>query len=119
MNLQPAQKVAVIEPRTGLMTRVWYTFLAALAKLPSARISGAITYDPPSLLAGDTTTQAVTVPGAQLGWQADAAFSLDLTGIVLTAYVSAPDTVHALLYNPTAGPIDLGSGTLTAFAWQP
>jgi hypothetical protein len=108
-----------VDPRTGLMARVWYIFLGALAKLPSARLSGSITYDPPNLVAGGTTTQAVTVSGATLGCQADASFSLGLDGLVMTAYVGASNTVTVVLYNPTAGAIDLGSGTLTAFVWQP
>jgi hypothetical protein len=33
---------------------------------------------------------------------------------MLTAYVSAADTVTVVLFNPTAGSIDLGSATLRA-----
>lgn len=116
---QPTQNEAAVDTKSGLLTRVWFQFLATLTKLPSARLSGSKTYDPPNLTAGATTTTTVTVAGATLGWAADASFSLDLSALVMTAYVSAADTVTVVLYNPTGGAVDLGSGTLTGFAWQP
>ena len=115
----PPDQFPVVEPRSGVLTRVWREFLTALTRLPFARLSGEATYDPPNLGAGATTTTTVTVSGATLGWDASAAFSLSLSGLVMTAYVSATDTVTVVLFNPTAGAIDLASGTLTAFAWRP
>ncbi len=75
-------------------------------------IDASITYDPPSLAAGDGVTTSVTVTGAALGDFARASFSLGLQGITLTAWVSAADTVSARFQNGTAGAIDLASGTL-------
>jgi hypothetical protein len=76
-------------------------------------LSGSATYDPPSIAAGGSTTTTVTVTGASLG---DAptfcSFSLDTQGIVLEPWVSAANTVTVRFRNPTAGPIDLASGTL-------
>ena len=66
--------------------------------------------------AGATTT--VTVTGAALGDFAMASFSLDLQGILLTAYVSAADTVSVRFQNETTGTIDLGSGTIRARVLQ-
>ena len=76
------------------------------------RLTGTATYDPPNLVDGAGVTTTVTVTGATLGDQAEAAFTLDLQGITLTAYVSASDTVSVRFQNETGGPIDLGSGTL-------
>lgn len=86
--------------------------------LPAARFTGSKVYDPPSIAAGDVATTTVTVTGATLGSQAGGAFSLDLAGLYLTASVTAANTVTVTLVNPTAAPIDLASGTLSAFAWS-
>lgn len=90
---------------------------AALALLPSARLTGSKVYDPPSIAAGASTSTTVTVTGAILGQPAQAAFSLDTAGVMLGAVVSAADTVTVTLLNPTSGAVDLASGTLSAFAW--
>lgn len=75
---------------------------------------GSATYDPPNLADGDGATTVVTVTGAALGDIVQASFSLDLQGILLTAWVSAIDTVNVRFQNETGGAIDLGSGTLLA-----
>lgn len=77
---------------------------------------GSATFNPSNLAdgAGETTTVAVT--GAALGDLAQASFSLDLQGIMLTAWVSAANTVSVRFQNETGGAIDLASGTLTAIA---
>jgi len=72
------------------------------------------TFNPPSIAAGGTTTTTLTVTGAALGDFVEASFSLDLQGIQMRAYVSAADTVTFVFQNPTAGAIDLASGTLRA-----
>ena len=73
-----------------------------------------VTYDPPSIAAGGTATTTLTVTGAALA--ADVVsrvqFSRALVGIIMTAWVSAADTVTVQFYNPTAGALDLASGTL-------
>lgn len=71
------------------------------------------TVDPPSLASGAVSTIAtLTVTGAALGDFVKESFSLDLQGVRLAAWVSAADTVKYQFSNPTAGTIDLGSGTL-------
>jgi Right handed beta helix region len=75
-------------------------------------ISG--TYNPPSIASGGTTTTTLTVTGAAVGDFVDASFSLDLSGLQLSAYVSAADTVTFVFQNPTGGAIDLASGTIRA-----
>ena len=80
-----------------------------------AILIGSATFDPPSIAAGGfapVTTVAVT--GAALGDMAQVSFSLDLQGLILNAYVSAANTVSVRFQNPTAGAIDLASGTITA-----
>lgn len=77
-----------------------------------AGLVGTATYDPASLADGAGATTTVTVTGAALGDIAHASFSLNLQGILLTAWVSATDTVSVRFQNETGGTIDLGSGTL-------
>ena len=85
---------------------------SAWAVVAPRLLDASITYDPPSLAAGTGVTTTVTVTGAALGDFARASFSLDLQGIVLTAWVSAANTVSVRFQNGTAGAVDLASGTL-------
>ncbi len=68
-------------------------------------------WDPPSLAAGATATQAASVPGARPGDHAQAAFTLATT-LPFLAQVSTADTVTVRLWNPTGGAVDLGPGTV-------
>lgn len=75
---------------------------------------GSAVYDPPNLVAAAIDTeQSITVTGAALGDEVRASFSLDLQGLRLDAYVSAANTVKFRFSNPTAGAVNLGSGTVT------
>ena len=75
-----------------------------------------VTVDFPSLATNASSTIATTtVTGAALGNRVtDTAFSIDTAGVVITAWVSAADTVsyYATNVNGT-NPLDLASGTLT------
>lgn len=74
-------------------------------------LRGSATYDPPSLTDGAGVTTTVTVTGATLGDFVRAAFSLDLQGVALTAWVSAADEVSVRFQNGTGATVDLASGT--------
>ena len=76
--------------------------------------AGSATYNPPSFNDGDGATTTVTVTGAALGDFAEASFSNSLQGIMMTAFVSAADTVSVRFQNETGGVLDLASGTLRA-----
>lgn len=77
------------------------------------RLKASATFNPPSIAAAGTTTTTVACTGAALGDAFLPSFSLSLAGLMLTADVSAADTVRVVFYNPTAGAVDLASGTLT------
>lgn len=79
------------------------------------QLFGKATYDPPSLTDGNGATTTVTVTGAAVGDEAQAAFSNALQGITVTAWVSATNTVSVRFQNETGGTLDLASGTLRAF----
>jgi hypothetical protein len=100
--------VFVGAPPTGIKTG------AQAAKFIYEPLLGAATYDPPNLADAAGATTTVTVTGASLGDFANAAFSNNLQGISMTAYVSAADTVSVRFQNESGGALDLASGTLTA-----
>jgi len=80
-----------------------------------SRLSGftaEATWNPSSIADGNEEAVEVTVPGARLGDFAFASFSVDVADLVLSAAVTASNTVTAVLANNTGGAIDLGSGTL-------
>ena len=65
-----------------------------------------------SIADGDEAAQEVTVTGAQLGDFAMASMSIDISDLMLTAAVTAANTVTCVLANTTGGAVDLSSGTL-------
>lgn len=79
-------------------------------------LEGSATFDPANLVDGAGETTTVTVQGARLGMLAFASFSLDVQGITVTAAVSAANTVSVRFQNETGGALNLGSGTLRAYA---
>lgn len=83
-------------------------------EVPS-RLQGTATFDPASLADGAGTTTTVTVTGAALGDIALASFSAALQGIMVTAWVSAANTVSVRFQNETGGALDLASGTIKAW----
>jgi len=81
-------------------------------KLQEERYSGNATWDPGSIDDGNEEAKEVTVTGAALGDHAIAAFSLDVSDLVLDAQVTAANTVTCILANNTGVAVDLGSGTV-------
>lgn len=87
------------------------TFGAYVLKIiPGQYVTAA--YTPSSLNDGLGETTTVTVPGAELGDFAVASFSLDLANTILTAYVSAANTVSVRLQNESGSTYNPGAGTL-------
>jgi hypothetical protein len=78
----------------------------------NSRASSSTGFIWPSIAAGSTATTDIAVAGAIVGQQAAAGMNLNLQGMQLTAYVSSPDTVTCVMFNPTANAIALPSGTL-------
>ena len=65
-----------------------------------------------SIADGDEAAEEVTVNGAQVVDFSLASMSIDITDLMLSAAVTAADTVTVVAANNTGGAIDLGSGTL-------
>lgn len=81
---------------------------------PGSRLSRSIALDPPNIANGALWSATTTVTGAAMGDVAQAAFSLSLQGLTLTAWVSAANTVTFQFANATGAAIDLAAGTLLA-----
>lgn len=64
-------------------------------------------YNPPSIAAGASNISTITVTGAAISDHVQVAREASLNGLVLTAYVSAADTVTLLHFNPTGAAVDL------------
>jgi len=67
--------------------------------------------DPPSIIAGGRTTVLLTVPSASLGDFVSYAAPYDVQDLMITANVQNTNTVALYFYNPTAGAVDLPSGS--------
>lgn len=78
-------------------------------------------FDPANAATGSGTFSAtdVTVTGAALGDLVLVSFSLDATDAVVTAAVTAANTVTVVVLNNTAGAVNLAAGTLRLWVLQP
>jgi len=77
------------------------------------------TWDPSSIDAAGYEAKDVTIPGAAVGDFVLLSLSTILTNdMILAGNVSAADTVTAILFNPTAGAIDIDSGTLSVLVFK-
>lgn len=65
-----------------------------------------------SLADGDGETVSVTVGAAAVGDFVQVSFSNDLSGLTLTGYVDAADSVKVRFHNGTGSTVDLAEGTL-------
>ena len=75
-------------------------------------LSGSITWDAGSIGDGNEEAKELTVDGAELGDFVLSSLSADISDLVLSAEVTAADTVTAILANNTGGAVDLASCTL-------
>lgn len=112
LRLQSAFNPEAIE---FAMDRIVQMFQELQATTTTVLLYGSVVYDPASLVDGAGATTTVTVAGAALGDFAHVSFSLSLQGILLTAYVSAANTVSVRFQNESGGTLDLASGTLRAY----
>lgn len=81
-------------------------------------LSATRTWDPSSVASLGNTTVTVNVSGAAVGDTVTVGFTPTIQGMILTGHVSSSGVVTVVLFNPTGGAIDLGSGTLRADVWQ-
>lgn len=77
------------------------------------------TWDPGSIAAAGYEAEDVTVPGAAVGDYVMVSLTTMVTNaMMISGHVSAADTVKVVLFNPTAGAIDIDSGTLAVLVFK-
>lgn len=81
-------------------------------------LTGTGTWNPPDLATGAQATNTITVTGAAVGDPVFVGFGANLNAMRLTGYVSAANSVTAVLKNDTGGNLNLGSATLRAVVFQ-
>lgn len=109
-----ATRINALTTQLSDLTTDFATFITDFSAAFPAPLTGSATWDPPNLASGASEITTITIAGATLGMIPIISFSLDLQGLSLNAYVSAANTVTAVLSNLTGGSIDLASGTLSA-----
>ena len=92
--------------------------LSTLATVGASGSGTTSTWDPGSISSASYTSTTVTVPNAALGDFVLCSFSLSLSGLMLSGYVSAANTVTVTLYNNTGGAVNLASGTVKCLVFK-
>lgn len=86
---------------------------AASAATASTMLGNTKAWDAPDVADGSMTSTTVTVTGAALGDVAQASVSVALpAGVIMSAAVTATDTVTVTMANQSGGSVNLGSATL-------
>lgn len=90
----------------------------ASAKCPR-HMTATTTWNPAEIADDAYESKAITVTGAAIGDPCYVGLtSVVAAGWILSASVTAADTVTVVLYNATGGAVDLASGTLRVDVWQ-
>lgn len=84
-------------------------FAAKIAEF--GNFQNGIVHTPAPIANTVSTSLTVTVPGAQLGAHVFVAYTKDLKGLIVTAHVSAVDTVKIVQTNFTGGSVTLAAGS--------
>jgi len=92
--------------------------LSTFSRAGASGTSETTTWDPGEIASGSSEEKEITVQGAQLGDFVLASLNIDLAGLMLSAYVSAENTVTASLYNLSGGAVNLGSATLKVAVFE-
>jgi hypothetical protein len=97
---------------SGVWQNFVYSTIQATSKIMSQ--TKTLTWNPGNILNGGFDSTTVTVTGAAVGDRVGAGFSIAVpAGVLLTAQVTAADTVTAMLLNVSGAAQDLASGTLS------
>ncbi len=82
-------------------------------------LTGTATWDPGSIADAAAAATSVTVTGAAVGDACVATLStLGARNMLITAHVSATDTVRVTLFNKDGAPVDLASGTVRVWVFK-
>lgn len=110
-NFLPPAKIRMID-REGDISGAWLLWAERVARRLDAETQLSVPVDPPSIAAGGTVQNTITVGDSRPGDYATATFVPPNAGIVVSADVTAANQVTVTFRNVTAGPIDLPAGTI-------
>lgn len=115
LNVGTSAAVTVTNPGGGSLTGTQI----GLHSFAVGQIAFSETWNPDSIAAGSYEAEDVTVPGAAVGDYVMVSLNSMVTNdMMIGGHVSAADTVKVILFNPTAGAIDLNSGTLSVLVFK-
>ena len=115
LNVGTSASVTVTNPGGGSLTGTQI----GLHSFAVGQIAFSETWNPDSIAAAGYESEDVTVPGAAVGDYVMVSFNTMLTNdMMICGHVSAANTVKVILFNPTSGAINLGSGTLSVLVFK-
>jgi len=87
--------------------------------LAVGQISQTELWNPASIAAGSYESEDVVVPGAAVGDYVLAKLStMGTDDLMISGHVSVADTVRVVLFNPTAGAVNVAEGTLGVLVFK-
>lgn len=115
LNVGTSAAVTVTNPGGGSLTGTQI----GIHSVAVGQVAWTMTWNPASIAAGSYEGKTITVPGAAVGDFVIASLSTMLTNdMMISGHVRAADSVRVILFNPTAAPINLGSGTVSVLVFK-
>ena len=115
LNVGTSASVSVTNPGGGTLTGTQI----GIHSVAVGQVAFEETWNPAAIAAGSYEATDVTVPGAAVEDFVLVKHSAILTdAMMLSGHVSAADTVKVILFNPTAGSLNVGSGTLGVLVFK-
>jgi succinyl-CoA synthetase alpha subunit len=115
LNVGTSAAVSVTNPGGGTLTGTQI----GIHSVAVGQTAWEATWNPSSIAAGSYEATDVTVPGAAVDDFVLVKHSAILTNaMMISGHVSAADTVKVILFNPTAGALNVGSGTLGVLVFK-
>jgi hypothetical protein len=115
LNVGTSNAVTVTNPAGGSLTGTQIN----IASVAVGQVAWTETWNPSSIAAAGYESEDVTVPGAAVGDFVLTSLSTIVTNdMMISGHVSAADTVKVILFNPTAGAINVAEGTLSVLVFK-
>ena len=115
LNVGTSASVSVTNPGGGTLTGTQI----GIHSVAVGRVAWNATWNPSSIDAGEYEATDITVPGAAVDDFVLVKHSAILTNaMMISGHVSAADTVKVILFNPTGGALNVGSGTLGVLVFK-
>lgn len=115
LNVGTSGSVAVTNPGGGSL----FGTQIGIHSFAVGQLAFTETWDPSSIAAGGYETENVVVSGAAVGdYVMVSLTTMSTNAMMISGHVSATDTVTVVLFNPTAGAIDVDEGTLSVLVFK-